>query len=80
MQEFVCGGEVSHEPSPDASTSEWAEYVFVDDNSRGIVDEWWCHIASAYWFIVRRNRSSNAVIDTYTVDQYFSDIDDATTK
>jgi len=73
VQEFVCGGAVTREPLPDAPAKAWAEYVFADDNSRGTVDEWWCHVASAYWFIVRRNRSTNAVTATYTIDQYFAE-------
>ena len=72
VQEFVCAGEVTEEPEPDAPAREWASHVFLDENSTGTVDEWWCHVASAYWFIARRNRSSNAIIATFTVDDYFS--------
>ena len=71
-QEFVYGGEVALEPEADASTREWSNFVFLEDNLTGVVDEWWCHSASSYWFIIRRNRSSDEVIATISLEDYFT--------
>jgi sarcosine oxidase subunit delta len=71
-QEFVYGGEVELEPETDASTRQWSNFVFLEDNLAGIVDEWWCHSASSYWFIIRRNRTSDEIIATITTKDYFS--------
>ena len=72
VQEFVCGGDVKIEPTPDAAIIDWSDFVFGEDNRSDCVAEWWCHIASGYWFIVSRNRSSNAVVATFTVGEYFA--------
>ena len=72
VQEFVFGGEVVEEPAPDASTNDWARHVFFEENRRGVVDEWWLHAPSSYWFIARRDRSCDDFIETFTVEQYFN--------
>lgn len=73
VQEFVFGGDIVAEPEPDASTKEWSNYVFIENNLCGIVDEWWCHVASSFWFIVRRDRSNDEILATYTVQEYFKE-------
>jgi sarcosine oxidase subunit delta len=70
-QEFVYGGDVVNEPDPDATSMEWSRYVFLEENLCGVVDEWWCHSASSYWFVVRRDRLSDDIIETYSVRDYF---------
>jgi len=69
--EFVFGGEVVPEPPADAPASTWAEHIFYRDNERGIVDEWWCHTASGHWVIVRRNRSTDEIVQTLSPRAYF---------
>lgn len=71
LQEFAYGGEVCDEPAADAPTPEWASHVFYQDNRRGVVDEWWCHTASVYWFVVRRDRSNDEIVATFSPSEYF---------
>ena len=53
ISEFVYGGEVTEMPDPaTASDAEWADHVFLENNRRGIVREWWLHVATAYSFTV----------------------------
>ena len=57
ISEFVCAGEVQREPDPNrCSDAEWADYVFLHENDAGVVQEWWCHVPTAYWFIAERTR------------------------
>jgi len=72
VQEFVFGGDVRDEPDASASTQEWADFVFYDDNHRGVVDEWWCHSASAFWFVIRRDRATDEIIATFAPAEYFT--------
>jgi sarcosine oxidase subunit delta len=69
-QEFICGGEVKTTPSHyDANVRDWADYIFMENNPRGVIREWWCHVASGYWFIAERNTISDTFISTYPVDE-----------
>jgi len=72
IQEFVCAGEVIHEPSQDAGIGAWADHVFLQNNTRGIVHEWWCHVASSYWFIVTRHTESEEILATSSPDDFFA--------
>ena len=70
VSEFVYGGEVRPMPDPDACTdAEWTNYVFNRNGSPGIKREWWCHIASGYWFIVERDTARDLIIETYGVEK-----------
>ena len=72
ISEFAYGGEVVQEPDPDqASQAEWADYVFLDRNSAGVVREWWYHVASDYWFIAERDRASDEILRTYPASEIF---------
>jgi len=71
-QEFICGGEVTEEPAQDAAIENWADYIFLENNTSGVVHEWWCHVASSYWFIVTRNTLSEEILATNTVDDFFA--------
>ena len=74
ISEFVCGGEVEEMPEPSSSEDrEWAEYVFKHHNRRGVVREWWCHIATAYWFIAERDTVKDEIIRTYEASEIFKD-------
>jgi sarcosine oxidase subunit delta len=71
ISEFVCGGEVGKMPDPDAcSDADWADYVFLEDNSAGEVFEWWLHVPTSFWFVARRDTVSELILETYTVDQF----------
>ena len=73
ISEFVCGGEVEEMPEPGSSEDrEWAEYVFKHHNRRGVVREWWFHVATAYWFIAERNTASDEILRTYPANTVFT--------
>ncbi len=66
IAEFAYGGAVRPMPDPDlCSDAEWSDYVFNRAGSPGIKHEWWCHIASGYWFIVERNTATDTIIATH---------------
>jgi len=69
-QEFQYGGELLNEPAAGAPAIEWSRYVLLEDNRSDVVDEWWCHTASSYWFIVRRDRTRDEIVATYSVQEY----------
>lgn len=70
VAEFAYGGEVRRSPDPAAcSDAEWSAYVFNRSGSPGVKDEWWCHIASGFWFIARRDTASDIVLATYPADR-----------
>ena len=70
VSEFAYGGEVRDMPDPDScSDAQWTDYVFNRNGIPGVKREWWCHIASGYWFIAERDTAQDAVIDTYPVDR-----------
>ena len=68
--EFAYGGEVRRSPDPDTcSDAEWSAYVFNRSGSPGLKYEWWCHIASGYWFVALRDTARDVVVATYTADR-----------
>jgi sarcosine oxidase, subunit delta len=69
IQEFLCGGEVKPTPGGEDSDTAWADYVFLEDNPRGHVREWWCHLPSSYWFIVERDTATEEIIKTYPASE-----------
>ncbi len=72
IQEFAHGGEVVDQPDPNrCSDGEWAEFVFMEDNKAGVVREWWCHVATAYWFIAERDTIKDEIIRTYDAGEIF---------
>ncbi len=73
IQEFVCAGPVERHPDPNRCTDhEWTEYVWMEENLAGVVREWWCHVATSYWFIAERNTVSDEILATYPADRIFS--------
>ena len=73
IAEFVYGGTVGTLPDPAACDDRrWAEYLFIESNSRGVVREWWYHLASAYWFIAERDTASDTILKTYPASEYFN--------
>lgn len=71
IQEFACGGPVKAMPGVEDSDAAWADYVFLDDNPRGFVREWWCHLPSSYWFIAERDTATDAILKTYPASELF---------
>ena len=72
ISEFVWGGEVKLMPE-DAKTSDrdWADYVFLENNTAGLVREWWCHVPTSYWFIAERNTVTDEIVKTYPASEVF---------
>ena len=73
IQEFVCAGPVEPHPDPNrCSDHEWTEFVWMEENLDGVVREWWCHVATSYWFIAERNTVTDEILATYPADRVFS--------
>ena len=73
ISEFVCGGDVLDMPDPNTcSDREWADYLFMEENTKGMVREWWIHAASSYWFIAERNTETNEIIKTYPASEIYN--------
>jgi sarcosine oxidase subunit delta len=69
VSEFAYGGEVRSMPDPAVcSDAEWADYVFNRSGVPGIKREWWCHLASGYWFIAERDTTRDVVVATFAPD------------
>ena len=71
ISEFACAGEVCDMPPAEAGVREWADYVFIENNTRGRVREWWIHLPSSYWFIVERDTASNEIVRTFPADELY---------
>ncbi len=73
ISEFVFGGEVTEMPEPEnCSEREWADYVFMQNNTRGIVYEWWMHVPTSSWFIAERNTETDEIIKTFPASELFN--------
>jgi sarcosine oxidase subunit delta len=69
VTEFAYGGELRVMPDPDScSDAQWAAYVFNRSGSPGLKYEWWCHLASGYWFIAQRDTLRDLVVATLPVE------------
>ena len=74
IQEFICAGPVEPHPDPNScSDREWTEYVWMEENLAGVVREWWCHVATSYWFIAERDTVKDEILATYPADRIFSE-------
>ena len=74
IQEFVCAGPVEPHPDPNRCTDEeWAAFVWLEENVAGEVREWWCHVATSYWFIAERNTVTDEILATYPAGRVFSE-------
>ncbi len=66
--EFSYGGEagISRPKHPDAlSDAEWADYLFMRKNSRGVHQELWNHAAGCRrWFEAERDTVSYQILAT----------------
>lgn len=72
ISEFVWGGEVVIHPDPATCTDEeWVDYVLMENNTPGVVREWWYHAPTAYWIIAERDTMSDEIIRTYPAGELF---------
>jgi len=71
-QEFVYGGEVGDMPDPAAcSDAAWADYIFLEENRKGVIREWWCHAPTNFWFIAERDTRTDVILKTYPASEVF---------
>jgi heterotetrameric sarcosine oxidase delta subunit len=65
--EFRYGGEAHARPNPNATTpGDWMAYVYMRDNPRGPLREWWYHRAGCgQWFIAERDTKTQQIERTY---------------
>jgi sarcosine oxidase subunit delta len=74
ISEFICFGEVSEMPNPnDMNDEQWADYIWMSNNTAGVVREWWCHAATSFWFIAERNTITDEILKTYSANEVFSE-------
>jgi sarcosine oxidase subunit delta len=65
ISEFACLGECRTPPGPEASTREWADFVFFENNPAGLVREWWIHVPTNYVFIAERDTLTEEILRTF---------------
>ena len=74
ISEFICFGEVTEMPNPnELSDEQWADFMWMSNNTAGCVREWWCHIATSYWFIAERNTVTDEILKTYPANEVFTE-------
>jgi len=73
QREFSYGGEAHiarPENSDDLSDADWADYVFMRTNTKGVFAERWVHAAGCRkWFNVLRNTASDTFLAVYGVGE-----------
>lgn len=70
--EFACGGE-AHIARPlienRISDAEFADYLFIRDNPKGVFLERWRHSAGCRkWFNLARDTVTHEIIEVYPID------------
>ena len=69
QEEFRWGGQahIVRPARPDlANDDEWAQYLFMRDNGRGIARELWHHIyGCGQWFAMERDTASHTIRTVY---------------
>jgi len=71
--EFRCGGEahIARPKDPDAiSDAEWADYLFMRVNPKGLHRERWVHaMGCRRWFNVLRHTVSHQILAVYRMGE-----------
>jgi len=64
--EFHCVGEPKARPEPagSAGDAEWADYLWFNNNEKGLAREIWLHLTCTEMFAMTRDTATNAVIDS----------------
>lgn len=73
LSEFAYGGE-AHMSRPDwrddMSDAEWAEFVFMRTNPKGVFAERWNHAAGCRrWFNMLRNTATDDILAVYAMGE-----------
>tara|TARA_B110000438_G_scaffold268759_1_gene284585 strand:- start:247 stop:609 length:363 start_codon:yes stop_codon:yes gene_type:complete len=73
QEEFTCGGEahIIRPPNPSELTDDqWAEYLFIRKNNKGIQFERWNHsFGCRQWFNAVRNTATDEIIKIYNMGE-----------
>ena len=71
--EFRCGGEahIARPATPAAlSDDQWADYLFMRTNPKGLHHERWCHVhGCGRWFNVARDTVSDRILGAYRMGE-----------
>jgi heterotetrameric sarcosine oxidase delta subunit len=69
--EFRCGGEAHiQRANPAVGDAEWADYLFMRKNPKGLHFERWCHVHGCRrWFNVARDTVSHRIIRVYKMGE-----------
>ena len=71
--EFTCGGEahIARPAEPAAlSDAEWADYLFMRKNPKGLHRERWCHtLGCRRWFNVERSTVTHEITRVYAMGE-----------
>ncbi|HEX2256157.1 MAG TPA: sarcosine oxidase subunit delta [Afifellaceae bacterium] len=71
--EFRYGGQahLARPADPDAlSDAEWAEFLYMRDNPKGLLTERWVHAAGCRrWFNVLRHTVSHEILGAYKIGE-----------
>ena len=71
--EFHCGGQahIARPAEPESvSDEDWADYLFMRDNVKGVQAERWLHAAGCRrWFNVVRDTVSHDIIAVYRMGE-----------
>lgn len=72
ISEFACLGEVVEMPEPaETGDDAWADHVWSENNTAGVVREWWCHLPSSTWFIAERDTVTDEILRTYPASEVY---------
>ncbi len=65
--EFGYGGEADiARPPSTANDAEWADYLFMRTNTKGVHRERWAHaFGCRRWFVVVRDTTTNRVLEVH---------------
>ena len=78
--EFHCGGEahIARPLEPDETSDEqWAEYLFMRTNPKGLHFERWVHEQGCRrWFNVCRHTVTHEIVKVYPMGEAAPDIDE----
>ena len=73
QEEFTCGGEahiVRPQNPAELTDDEWAEYLFIRKNKKGIQFERWNHsFGCRKWFNAARNTATDKIIKIYKMGE-----------
>jgi heterotetrameric sarcosine oxidase delta subunit len=71
--EFRCGGEahiVRPKQPAQMSDDQWADFLFMRSNPKGVQHERWCHVhGCGRWFNVARDTVSDRILEVYRMGE-----------